>query len=155
MLYIYIYTESLVIMGKTVPLPAYIVSIIGTLVQQPSNGPFIQRLMRKLRDFLRQHFGKHMTQKQFKQVFTGAFIADFIKATGIDIVGYAHRIMKHEKDIALGEFPLTWTEAIAEGVQHMSRIWYSTRMTPEEFDALYPRELFVKYTIDNGFDKLV
>ena len=151
---LYIYTESLVIMGKTVPLPAYIVSIIGTLLQQPSYDPFIQRLMHELRHFLQQHFGKHMTQKQFKQVFTGAFIADFIKATGIDIVGYAHRIMKHE-NLALGEFPLTWTEAIAEGVQHMSRIWYSIRMTPDEFDILYPRELFVKYTIDNGFDKLV
>lgn len=136
-------------------LPKYLVEIMVKLVQQPSNDPFIQRLMRELRDFLRHHFGKHMTQNQFKKVFTSAFIADFIKATGIDIVGYADSVMKHEKDIALGEFPLTWTEAIADGVQHMSRIWYSTRMTPEEFDALYPRELFVKYTIDNGFDKLV
>lgn len=151
---IYIYTESLVIMGKTVPLPAYIVSIMDALVKQPSYDPFIQRLMHELRHFLRQHFGKHMTQKQFKQVFTGAFIADFIKATGIDIVGYAGSVMKHE-NLALGEFPLTWTEAIAEGVQHMSRIWYSIRMTPDEFDALYPRELFVEYVIVNGFDKLV
>ncbi len=141
-----------------VPIPLYISKMLIRLAQQPpSSILFKEMLVKALRRLMRNNFGPYMTQDMFSRVFTDEFIESYVRNNGMDVVAFAHKIMRQEKDyslLGLGEYPLTWTEAIAEGLRHMA--WLMTRdcMTRQEFDERYPPNLFILYTEFNRLDRL-
>ena len=140
------------------PLPPYALQVLMHLVQQPpSSKPLKRRLVKALRRLMKHCFGARMTPEQFSLIFTRELIESYVETMGMDVVGFAKRIMQQEGEedlLVLGEWPLTWTEAIAEGLRHMSWLMYSTYMSRAEFEQRYPPELFVLFTEFNGLDKL-
>ena len=136
-------------------LPLYAEAIIKSLVDQRSSKSFDKRLRRAMRKFLRHHVGKYMTDAKFALVFTNDFIDNFIKSSGLDIVGAAQEFMVNERaTISLGSYPLTWTDAIALALRNMSWKWHSSHMTWTDFDAIFPMNLFMTYVQKERFDTL-
>ena len=138
------------------PLPLYSEGILRSLFAEKSSKSFRKRLIRAMRQFLRHHMGKHMTEVQFSQIVTKEFVWDYIRSVGMDIVGSATIMMDLDTQYPppLGSYPLTWTEAVAGAVRYMSWKWHCTRMTRPAFEAQYPYSLFVDYVVVNGFDTL-
>jgi hypothetical protein len=140
------------------PLPPYALQVLMHLAQQPpSSKPFKRCLVKALRRLMKHCFGAHMTPEQFSLIFTKELIESYVETMGMDVVAFAKRIMQQEGKedlLVLGEWPLTWTDAIAEGLRHMSWLMYSTYMSRAEFEQRYPPELFVLFTEFNGLDKL-
>jgi hypothetical protein len=125
--------------------------------QPPSSRPFKERLVKALRRLMQINFGAYMTPDMFSLVFTDEFIESYVRDVGMNVVEFARKIMHQEGNeglLGLGEYPLTWTEAIAEGLRHMAWLMQSICMTRQEFDERYPHELFILYTEFNGLDKL-
>jgi len=149
-------------------LPPYTLEVLIYLAQQPpSSVPFKRRLVKVLRRVMCHCFGEHMTPEhmtpehmtaeQLSSIFTKKLIKSYVDALGMDVVAYAYSVMQREGEeglLALGDYPITWTEAIAEGLRHMSWPMYSMYITREEFDERYPPELYVLFTEFNGLDKL-
>ena len=141
-----------------VPIPPYTLAVLMYLAQQPSSSIlFKERLVKAVRRLMRINFGPYMTPEQFTVIFTDELIESYVRNMGMDVVAFAHEIMRQEEDeslLGLGEYPITWTEAIAEGLRHMAWLMQSICMTRQEFDERYPHELFLLYTEFNGLDKL-
>jgi hypothetical protein len=139
-------------------LPPLALEALMYLAQQPpSSEPFKQRLVIALKMLIEHCFGEYMTPEQISRIFTKKLIEFFVERMGMDVVAYAYSVMQQEGQeglLALGDYPITWTEAIAEGLRHMSWLMYSTYITREEFDERYPPELYVLFTEFNGLDKL-
>ena len=98
-----------------------------------------------------------MTPEHFSLIFTKDLIESYVLEMGLDVVAFAHNIMRQEGDgglLELGEYPLTWTEAIAEGLKHMTWLMNSPYITRREFEERYTLNLYVLYTEFNGLDKL-
>jgi hypothetical protein len=137
------------------PFPSYAESLLIELVNKSSSEPYKKRLIRAMKKFLRCIM-KHLTDDEFVYIFTTEFISAYIDSVGLDIVDFARIVMEREDErgLPLGVFPITWTEAIGEALYNMSWLWHSSRMSPEQFEKLYPRLFFFEYAKLMGFDKL-
>ena len=145
-------------MPEVMPISPHVLQVLMHLAQQPSSSkPFKRRLVKVLRRLMHYYFGAHMTPEQFSLIFTRELIESYVETMGMDVVGFAQRIMQQEGEeglLVLGEWPLMWTDAIAEGLRHMSWLMYSTYMSRAEFEQRFPPELFGLFTEFNGLDKL-
>jgi hypothetical protein len=139
------------------PIPRYVANMLKKITQIFRENPdaqFMQELINQLWQYSLQHFGKQMPPDEFQKTFTGELLKRFIHTESLDVVGNARLIIQQESSFPLGDYPMTWTEAIGKALREMSWRWHSLRMSQQEFDKLYPPSFFPIYAEFMGYDCL-
>jgi hypothetical protein len=140
------------------PIPGYVVTMFTRIIHTLDKNPkaqFVSELLTELLKYSLRHFGKQMAPDEFQNTFTHELLMRFIDTESLDIVGNARHIIQKESFLPLGEYPMTWTDAIGKALREMSWRWHSLRMSQQEFDELYPPSFFPTYAEFMGFDRLI
>jgi len=137
------------------PLLPYVEEIFWNLLKKKSTQPFRKRLMIAFKTYLRKSM-PGLTYKKLDSIFPDVFLLKYINTTGLDIVEYARNRMQREnkEGMALGAYPMTWPDAIAEALRNTSWLHHSCWMSPEQFSMMYPIDFFAEYAKAMGFDRL-